>query len=230
MQTRRLGFLRVPTAAFVVALGLATGAAAAPGSSHASKSDVAAPAVRIENFGQVSSVLYRGSQPQGRDYADLKTLGVKTIVNLTSDDADPNERSMAEAAGIAYVQIPMTVHTPPTSPQLAQFLALVSDPASQPVYVHCVGGRHRYWCDDGGVPNGGRRLERGPGVQGNEAVQLRSEFPAPGVQGLRLHLPSASRGGAGGDDPGGFLAVALRRVCGGLTAGEVVVDGRRDHQ
>ena len=143
MQTRRLGFLRVPTAAFVVALGLATGAAAAPGSSHASKSDVAAPAVRIENFGQVSSVLYRGSQPQGRDYADLKTLGVKTIVNLTSDDADPNERSMAEAAGIAYVQIPMTVHTPPTSAQLAQFLALVSDPASQPVYVHCVGGRHR---------------------------------------------------------------------------------------
>jgi tyrosine-protein phosphatase SIW14 len=131
MQTRRLGFLRVPTAAFVVALGLATGAA------------VAAPAVRIENFGQVSSVLYRGSQPQGRDYADLKTLGVKTIVNLTSDDADPNERSMAEAAGIAYVQIPMTVHTPPTSAQLAQFLALVSDPASQPVYVHCVGGRHR---------------------------------------------------------------------------------------
>jgi protein tyrosine/serine phosphatase len=31
----------------------------------------------------------------------------------------------------------------PTSAQLAQFLALVNDPASQPVYVHCVGGRHR---------------------------------------------------------------------------------------
>lgn len=31
----------------------------------------------------------------------------------------------------------------PTAAQLAQFLSLVNDPASQPVYVHCVGGRHR---------------------------------------------------------------------------------------
>ena len=37
----------------------------------------------------------------------------------------------------------MTTHQPPTPAQLAQFLALVSDPASQPVFVHCVGGRHR---------------------------------------------------------------------------------------
>ena len=26
---------------------------------------------------------------------------------------------------------------------MAQFLALVNDPANQPVYVHCAGGRHR---------------------------------------------------------------------------------------
>ncbi len=143
MQIRRPGFVRVSTAAFAFALALATSALAGPASSHASKSDVVAQAVSIENFGQVSTTLYRGSQPQGRDYADLKSLGVKTIVNLTSDDADPNERSMAEAAGITYVPIPMNVHTPPTSAQIAQFLALVNDPASQPVYVHCVGGRHR---------------------------------------------------------------------------------------
>lgn len=143
MQTRRLGFPRVPAAAFVLALGFATSAAAGAGAAHASKSDVVAPAVRIDNFGQVSTVLYRGSQPHRRDYDDLKSLGVKTIVNLTSDDGDPNERSMAEAAGIAYVNIPMSMHVPPTPAQIAQFLALVNDPASQPVYVHCVGGRHR---------------------------------------------------------------------------------------
>jgi tyrosine-protein phosphatase SIW14 len=103
----------------------------------------ATPAVRIENFGRVDSTLYRGAQPEGRDYADLKALGVKTIINLTSDDAEPNEKAMTEGAGMTYIQIPMTTHTPPTQAQLAQFLRIVNDPASQPVYVHCVGGRHR---------------------------------------------------------------------------------------
>jgi len=47
---------------------------------------------------------------------------------------------MAAAAGLKYVQIPMTTHTPPTPAQLAQFLGIVNDPASGPVFVHCVGG------------------------------------------------------------------------------------------
>ena len=42
-----------------------------------------------------------------------------------------------------YVAIPMTTRVPPTAEQLAQFLSIVNDPASQPVYVHCVGGKHR---------------------------------------------------------------------------------------
>jgi protein tyrosine phosphatase (PTP) superfamily phosphohydrolase (DUF442 family) len=64
------------------------------------------------------------------------------MINLTSDDADPREQTMAEQAGMNYFQIPMTTHEPPTSAQLAGFLKIVNDPASQPVYVHCVGGRH----------------------------------------------------------------------------------------
>ena len=73
----------------------------------------------------------------------LAALGVKTMINLTSDDADPHEQAMAQQAGLKYVQIPMTTHEPPTPAQLDEFLKLVNDPASQPVYVHCVGGRHR---------------------------------------------------------------------------------------
>ena len=37
----------------------------------------------------------------------------------------------------------MNTHREPTNAQIAQFLSIVNDPASQPVYVHCVGGRHR---------------------------------------------------------------------------------------
>jgi protein tyrosine/serine phosphatase len=99
--------------------------------------------IQIGNFGRVSPTYYRGAQPSGRDYADLAALGVRTIINLTSDDADPYEKTMTERAGMRYVQLPMTTHKPPTPAELARFLEIVNDPAQQPVYVHCVGGRHR---------------------------------------------------------------------------------------
>jgi protein tyrosine/serine phosphatase len=103
----------------------------------------AAAKIRIDNFGQVSDTYYRGAQPIGRDYADLASLGIKTVIDLTSDDTDPGERTAAEHAGMRYVRIPMTTHRAPSSVQLEQFLRAVNDPANQPVYVHCVGGRHR---------------------------------------------------------------------------------------
>jgi protein tyrosine/serine phosphatase len=99
--------------------------------------------VHITNFGQVDQVYYRGGQPKGHDYADLAALGVKAVINLTSDDADTHESQMARTAGLAYFQIPMTTHQVPTPMQIAQFLKIVNNPANQPVYVHCVGGKHR---------------------------------------------------------------------------------------
>ena len=98
---------------------------------------------KIKNFGRISDNYYRGAQPQGHDYADLSALGIRTVINLTSDDAEVNEKTMVENTGMNYYQIPMNTHVPPTTVQLAEFLRIVNDPASQPVYVHCVGGRHR---------------------------------------------------------------------------------------
>jgi len=129
-QNSRLS--RVYTAVLLVA------ALASPAAARANLSQV-----RIDNFGQVNDNYYRGAQPEGRDYSDLAAIGVKTLVNLTSDDADPGERAMAERAGMRYFQIPMTTHQPPTAAQLTEFMRIVNDPANQPVYVHCVGGRHR---------------------------------------------------------------------------------------
>jgi len=42
-----------------------------------------------------------------------------------------------------FNRIPMTTRVVPTAEQVTSFLALVNDPANQPVYVHCAGGRHR---------------------------------------------------------------------------------------
>jgi len=99
--------------------------------------------IHIDNFGQVSPTYFRGSQPEGKDYVDLAKLGVKTLINLTSDDADATEEAMAKQAGMSYLQIPMTTRVAPTPAEIAMFLKVVNDPQNQPVYVHCVGGRHR---------------------------------------------------------------------------------------
>ncbi len=99
--------------------------------------------VTIDNFARVNASYYRGGQPTNGEYAQLAALGVKTVIDLTSDDAQPNERSLVEAAGMQYSHIPMTTHTVPTREQLDQFFRIVDDPQRQPIYVHCVGGRHR---------------------------------------------------------------------------------------
>ena len=133
---------RAYTAALVFALTLGP-AGAQYASAEPRSGSVTTSSVRIDNFGRVNPNFYRGAQPNGRDYADLATLGVKAVLNLTSDDAAADEKSMTEHAGMTYFQIPMTTRQAPTAEQLAQFLKIVDDPANQPVYVHCVGGRHR---------------------------------------------------------------------------------------
>jgi tyrosine-protein phosphatase SIW14 len=131
------------TAALILALSLASPVAARSGDTRSTVGVVTTATVRIDNFGRVNESYYRGAQPEGRDYADLAALGIKTVINLTSDDAQTNEESMVERAKMTYFEMPMTTHKPPTAAQLARFLKIVNDPANQPVYVHCVGGRHR---------------------------------------------------------------------------------------
>jgi len=91
----------------------------------------------------INANYFRGAQPKGHDYADLSALGVKTVIDLTDDDGQASEPAMVKSAGMKSFKIPMSTHVPPTKAQLAQFLSIVNDPANQPVYVHCVGGKHR---------------------------------------------------------------------------------------
>ena len=99
--------------------------------------------IGIENFGRVSATYYRGAEPDDQQYATLAALGIKTVIDLRSDDTDAAEKGFVERAGMKYAQIPMTTHEPPSPAVLHTFLQIVTDPANQPVYVHCVGGRHR---------------------------------------------------------------------------------------
>jgi tyrosine-protein phosphatase SIW14 len=98
--------------------------------------------IRIDNFGRVSSTFYRGAQPKGHDFADLAAAGMKTVIDLAAE-GDPAEEANVKKAGMQFVRIPMTTHESPGPGTIAEFLSLVNDPARQPVYVHCIGGRHR---------------------------------------------------------------------------------------
>ena len=98
--------------------------------------------VSIKNFGKVNEHYYRGAQPGPEEFVQLKTLGIKTVIDLRKDSV-PGEPEMVRAAGMQYFNIPLRASRPATEEQTAYFLSLVNDPANWPVYVHCKGGRHR---------------------------------------------------------------------------------------
>lgn len=98
--------------------------------------------VSIKNFGRVNENYYRGAQPKGEEYAQLKRLGVKTVIDLRKDSQQEEPESV-RSAGMKYFNIPLRASEPATDEQTAFFLKLVNDPSNWPVYVHCKGGRHR---------------------------------------------------------------------------------------
>jgi protein tyrosine/serine phosphatase len=99
--------------------------------------------IKIENFGRIDDHYFRGAQPRNRDYQDLAALGIRSVITLTSDDTDPNEKALVEKTGMRFYQIPLDSKIPPTPSELSEFLRIVNDRDNQPVYVHCAAGKHR---------------------------------------------------------------------------------------
>lgn len=96
----------------------------------------------VENFGKVNDNYYRGSQPDAAGLAQLKRLGIKTVIDLRKDSR-AEEPEQVRVLGMQYFNIPMKADRAATPEQTNTFLKLVNDPANFPVYVHCKGGRHR---------------------------------------------------------------------------------------
>lgn len=98
--------------------------------------------IQIKNFGWINETFYRGAQPRDEDYADLAAMGVKTIIDLQQSGVG-REQNMVESQGMKFYRIGMSDKGQPTAEQAELFLKIVNDPANQPVFVHCAGGRHR---------------------------------------------------------------------------------------
>lgn len=93
----------------------------------------------LPNFARVSPTLYRGAQPTAEGFAELKKMGVKTVVSLRSFTSD---RGKLEGTGLRYVRIPCLAWCPEDE-DVVRFLKVVTDPANQPVFVHCQHGADR---------------------------------------------------------------------------------------
>ena len=138
---------RVPAVTFaslMCVVSLAAPALAQTGATAANAVRTKAPLTRvsIDNFGKINDNYYRGAQPGRGDYADLAAIGVKTVIDLQIDGPS-NEAGLVQRAGMKFFRIGMTTSQAPTTSQIDQFFKIVTDPANQPVYVHCQGGRHR---------------------------------------------------------------------------------------
>jgi tyrosine-protein phosphatase SIW14 len=93
----------------------------------------------VPAFAKVSEELYRGGQPSAEGFAELKSIGIKTVVSLRVLGSDRRELS---GTGLRYFQL----HVNPLHPEeedVLAFLKVVSDPRNRPVFVHCRQGRDR---------------------------------------------------------------------------------------
>lgn len=104
----------------------------------------APPPGDLANFASVASGLYRGARPTARGLCLLKELGIKTVISLENLEAVVDwEKKNSETLGLQFINLPMSVFSPPTPDQVSTFLAQVQDPARKPVYFHCMQGSDR---------------------------------------------------------------------------------------
>ena len=90
--------------------------------------------------GRVAPGIFRGAQPKPDGYATLKAMGVRTVVNLR---VRHGEREAVEAAGMRYVEIPMSFLKKADPAAVRKTLSVMTDPANQPVFIHCSVGSDR---------------------------------------------------------------------------------------
>ena len=131
---RRLSVLSTSTTAVILAFTVITVAQATQRTKTSN--------IQIKNFGCINEGFYRGAQPKEKDYADLASMGVKTVIDLQRE-GNAAEKGLVEAQGMKFFRIPMSDKNQPSADQAELFLKIVNDPENQPVFVHCAGGRHR---------------------------------------------------------------------------------------
>lgn len=134
----------------------------------------------IQNFHQVNEHVYRGAQPTDEGFQYLAKIGVKTVIDLReADDRAQGEQASVTAAGMKYVNVPMTGLTPPTEAEIGKILSILEDEKTGPVFVHCKRGADRT-----GAVIGAYRIDHDHWDNGRALEEAKSDGMSP-FQGPR---------------------------------------------
>ena len=131
-------------AAAALSIAAAIGALAPPSISLAEAAREAPAADRLSpavtNYTRVNANIATAGRLQEGAIGELKSAGFAAILDLRgADEGVEAERRAVEAAGLRYVNIPVT-SVIPSDGQIEEFQRVVEDPANFPILVHCASG------------------------------------------------------------------------------------------
>lgn len=130
----------------------------------------------LTNVGRIAPGILRGAQPKPEGYATLKAMGIKTVINLRTRHG---ERKAVEAAGMRYIEIPMSFWRKVNPAVVRMALLAMTDSANHPVFLHCSRGKDR-----AGVVAAVYRME----VEGWSEAEAEAEMEAFGFHGIWFQL------------------------------------------
>jgi protein tyrosine/serine phosphatase len=93
----------------------------------------------LVNFYQLTTNFYRGAQPSTKGMAELKAMGIKTVVNLRHFHSDTDELKGTDLKGARLHMNPW--HT--EEEDVIRFLKIAADTNNLPIFVHCQRGADR---------------------------------------------------------------------------------------
>jgi protein tyrosine phosphatase (PTP) superfamily phosphohydrolase (DUF442 family) len=93
----------------------------------------------ITNLYQVTTNLYRGAQPTAEGMKQLKTMGIRTVINLRAFHSDKDKVAGTGMKSVRFETKPWYAE----EEDVIGFLRAISDTNSFPIFVHCQRGADR---------------------------------------------------------------------------------------
>lgn len=96
----------------------------------------------VPNFGEVTPRLYRGSVPDQSGLQYLARHQFNTVIDFRLRHSKKEQRDCARLK-MRYIWLPLTPIMAPSKEAIDKFLAIVSNPRSGKIYLHCLAGGDR---------------------------------------------------------------------------------------
>ncbi len=93
-------------------------------------------------LGKASAILYWGDEPTAEKMVYLKQLNIKCLINVRTNKCR-EQRELALQNGMRFYHVKSGVMIPPTKKEIDKFVQILANPANQPAYLFCNGGRDR---------------------------------------------------------------------------------------